>query len=76
MKIKHAAICFLSAFLVLGSFAADRLAIAEPINKGGMKPQDVEAVWAMLEATVDGGYELISEDPAVALSADSKEFTL
>jgi len=70
MKIKHAAICFLSAFLVLGSFAADRLAIAEPINKGGMKPQDVEAVWAMLEATVDGGYELISRAALKAMMTE------
>ena len=40
--------------------AADKLAIAEPINKGGMNAQDIEAVWSMLEASVDGGYELIS----------------
>ena len=40
--------------------AADRLAIAEPINKGGIPAKDIEAVWSMLEATVDGGYELIS----------------
>lgn len=50
----------LVAFLSLGAAAADRLAIAEPVNKGGLNAQEVEAVWNMLEATVDGGYELIS----------------
>ncbi len=40
--------------------AADRLAIVEPVNKGGMNAQEIEAIWSMLEASADGGYELIS----------------
>ena len=52
---------FLMLFvLTLGAFSADKLAIAEPVNKGGMSAQDIEAVWSMLEAGVDGGYDLIS----------------
>lgn len=43
-----------------GIAAADRLAVAEPIAKGGMPAQEIEAAWDMLEASVDGGYELIS----------------
>lgn len=61
MKIKHFVICFLSAFLALGSFAADKLAIAEPIAKGGMKPQEIEAFWGILESSVKSDeYTLIS----------------
>ena len=51
---------FLGMILSFCSAAADRLAIAEPVNKGGMNAQDIEAVWSMLEASADGGYELIS----------------
>ena len=60
MKKLSAAVVLAVLFFGLGSFAADRLAIAEPINKGGMTPQEIEAVWSMLEASVDGGFELIS----------------
>jgi len=50
--------------------AADRLAIAEPVNKGGMSAQDIEAVWSMLEASVDGGYELISRSALKAMMTE------
>ena len=50
--------------------AADRLAIAEPINKGGMSAQDIEAVWSMLEASTDGGYELISRSALKAMMTE------
>ncbi len=50
----------LLAGMWIGVQAADRLAIAEPVAKGGIPPADVEAVWGMLEASVGGGYELIS----------------
>ena len=60
--------------LLLGTMlsvgAADRLAIAEPVNKGGMKPEDIEAVWGMLEASVDGGYELISRSALKAMMTE------
>ncbi|MBQ9336936.1 MAG: hypothetical protein IJS14_06540 [Lentisphaeria bacterium] len=60
MKKQSVMLFLLSAVLSLGAVAADKLAIAEPVNKGGMNPQEIEAVWSMLEATVDGGFELIS----------------
>ena len=37
MKIKHLLIGFLGALLALNTFAADKLAIAEPVGKGGVK---------------------------------------
>jgi hypothetical protein len=49
-----------AVFALSAAVAADRLAIAEPVGKGGIKPEEVEAVWNMLEASVDGGYELVS----------------
>ena len=55
MKKQSVLPILLSAVLCLGAAAADKLAIAEPVNKGGMSAQDIEAVWGMLEATVDGG---------------------
>ena len=58
----------LGMIAILG--AADRLAIAEPINKGGMQAQDIEAVWSMLEASVDGGYELISRSALKAMMTE------
>ena len=60
MKKQSVLPVLLSAVLCLGAAAADKLAIAEPVNRGGMNAQEIEAVWNMLEATVDGGYELIS----------------
>ncbi len=59
MKIKLLSFLLVSA-LGFGAFAADRLAIAEPVGKGGVKAEEIEAVWGMLEASVDGGYELVS----------------
>jgi len=59
--MKKSMVAVLSLVMLAASvMAADRLAIAEPIAKGGVKAQDIEAVWGMLEASVDGGYELIS----------------
>lgn len=43
-----------------GGFAADHLAVAEPVAKGGIPKQEIEAVWNMLEAGVDGGYTLVT----------------
>ena len=61
MSIKHAVICFLGAVLALNSFAADKLAIAEPIAKGGMNAQEIEALWGILESSVKSDeYTLIS----------------
>ena len=70
MKKTTLAVVLLSAVLGLGSMAADRLAIAEPINKGGMKTEDIEALWSMLEASVDGGFELISRSALKAMMTE------
>ena len=52
---------FLFVFvLASGLLGADKLAVVEPVAKGGIKPQEIEALWSMLESSVDGGYELIS----------------
>jgi len=60
MQKRFVAGLFLGMVLSFCAAAADRLAIAEPVNKGGMSAKEIEAVWGMLEASVDGGYELIS----------------
>lgn len=70
MKKLSAAIVMAGFILGLGSFAADRLAIAEPISKGGMSPKEIEAVWSMLEASVDGGFELISRSAIKAMMTE------
>lgn len=51
---------FLGFCFIAGAFAADKLAIVQPAAKGGVPDQEIEAIWGMLEANVDGGYELIS----------------
>ncbi len=59
--MKTKLISFLTVMMLgLGIAAADKLAIAEPVGKGGLKTEEIEAVWSMLEASVDGGFELIS----------------
>lgn len=46
--------------LALGTAAADRIAVAEPVVRGGMDAAEVEALWAMLESSVGDEYEVIS----------------
>lgn len=46
--------------LNFGAVAADRLAVAEPVGKGGVSATEIEAIWGMLESSVGGDYELIS----------------
>ncbi len=36
------------------------LAVAKPVTKGGVNEQEVEAVWSMLEASVGGGFNVVS----------------
>lgn len=61
MKIKHLLIGFLGALLALNTFAADKLAIAEPVGKGGVKAEDIEAFWGILETSIHSNeYKLIS----------------
>ena len=59
--MKKRILSFLFVFVLASAlFGADKLAVVEPVAKGGMKPQEIEALWSMLESSVDGGYELIS----------------
>ncbi len=43
-----------------GAYGADRIAVAEPVGKGGVSAREVETLWGMLESSVGGGYEVIS----------------
>lgn len=56
--------------LVLSVPGADKLAVAEPVAKGGVKPQEIEALWSMLESSVDGGYELISRSAVKSMMTE------
>lgn len=58
--LKKFLIGVITCLLAVNVISADNLAVAEPVGKGGMSEQDIEAIWSMLEATVDGGYTLIS----------------
>ena len=59
MKVKSI-ILFFCGLVALSLAAADKLAVAEPVAKGGVSREEVELLWNMLESSVDGGYELIS----------------
>ena len=42
-------------------FAADKLAVAEPIGKGGVKAEEIEALWGILETSIQSEeYKVIS----------------
>ena len=59
MKLFIAAVCGL--LLTAGAFAADKLAVAEPIGKGGVKSADIDAFWGILESSIQSDeYKLIS----------------
>lgn len=61
MKFFKSFLTLLLLALGLAVTAADKLAIAEPIAKGGLKTEDIEALWGMLEASVHSNeYTLIS----------------
>jgi len=53
-------VALLAFTLNFGVTAADRLAVSEPVGKGGVSATEIEALWGMLESSVGGGYELIS----------------
>ena len=53
--------CVLAVLTAFAAAAADKLAIAEPIAKGGVNAQDIEAFWGILEASVHSDeYKLIT----------------
>ena len=46
---------------VFAAPAADKLAVAEPVNKGGISASDIEAFWGILESSINSDeYTLIS----------------
>ncbi len=61
MKIKSFVLGIIGLGLSAGLWGADRLAVAEPIGKGGVAAQDIEAFWGMLESSImSDDYELVS----------------
>jgi hypothetical protein len=57
-KTLMAAACLVLSF---ASFAADKLAIAEPVGKGGVTQTEIEIFWSILESSVHSkDYTLIS----------------
>lgn len=52
---------FLGILLGVNLLAADYLAVAEPVGKGGVKAADIEALWGILESSIQSDeYRLIS----------------
>lgn len=46
---------------VFTASAADKLAVAEPVNKGGISAGEIEAFWGILESSIDSDeYTLVS----------------
>lgn len=61
MKTKILTIFFFVSACIFTSFAADKLAIAEPVGKGGVKAEEIETLWGILETAVQSDeYKLIS----------------
>ena len=57
-KTLVAAACIVLSF---ASFAGDKLAVAEPVGKGGVSGPDIEAFWSILESSIHSDeYTLIS----------------
>ena len=52
MKMGRFIACFAGAALALTAAAADKLAIAEPVGKGGVQPSEIEAFWGILESSI------------------------
>ena len=53
------ALLLLAATVIVN--AADKLAVAEPVTKGGINPADTEAFWGILESSIKSDeYKLIS----------------
>ncbi len=61
MRTKFFLSLFVAISFAIGSFAADKLAIAEPVGKGGVKAEDIEVFWGILESSIQSDeYKLIS----------------
>ena len=61
MNFKTLITAFACIVLSAGIFAADKLAVAEPVGKGGVPASDIEAFWSILESSIQSDeYTLIS----------------
>ena len=61
MKTMKTLLIALGALFAVAASAADKLAVAEPVGKGGVKAEDIEAFWGILETSIQSGeYKLIS----------------
>ncbi|MBQ9087375.1 MAG: hypothetical protein IJY46_01205 [Lentisphaeria bacterium] len=61
MSIKRIFLLLATLFLSVTALAADKLAVAEPVGKGGVKAEDIEAFWGILESSIKSDeYKLIS----------------
>ena len=61
MNLKKLLLALACTALSAAAFAADKLAIAEPVGKGGVPAADIEAFWSILETSVQSDeYTLIS----------------
>ena len=61
MNLKYLASAVFGLLFAATAFAADKLGIAEPVGKGGVKAEEIEAFWGILEASVKSDeYQLIS----------------
>ena len=61
MKLRKVFAVAACIVLSVASFAADKLAVAEPVGKGGVPASDIEAFWSILESSIHSDeYTLIS----------------
>ena len=61
MNLKKLFLALVCTALSAAAFAADKLAVAEPVGKGGVPASDIEAFWSILETCVQSDeYTLIS----------------
>lgn len=61
MNFKKTIVAAACVILSIASFAGDRLAVAEPVGKGGVPESDIEAFWGILESSIQSDeYTLVS----------------
>lgn len=61
MKLNKLLTAFACIVLSAGALAADKLAVAEPVGKGGVPASDIEAFWGILESSIQSDeYTLVS----------------
>ena len=61
MNLKKLLVVFACIVLSAGTFAADKLTVAEPVGKGGVPAADIEAFWGILESSIQSDeYTLVS----------------